>query len=391
MATYTEESLRKKFKQIHKKFPTNFLECGGRFEILGNHTDHNHGLCLVGTCSLSIGAVVSKRDDNIVYLISKGHDANFFSIDDLEPNAREYGSSSGLIKGICKYLSDRGYKIGGFDAYMESDIKAGVGVSSSAAFELLIGKLMSFLYNDDKIDLLTLCKAGQFAENNYFDKKSGLLDQIGVAYGGINAIDFINITEPKIYKLEINFPDLHYILVNTGGSHGDLSNYYSQIPESMFTVAKHLGKNFLRDIPKQEFLDHFANGEHTGVDRVDQNRAKHFYEENERVLTALQALKENDEKKFLDQINACQKSAQVNLLNTQVDNHYEGSPQEAIDYANAILTDGACKINGGGFAGSIICFVRDHELKTFVEKMSERYGKDNVIELELRYDGPTAK
>ena len=277
---------------------------------------------------------------------------------------------------------------------MTSDIGTGIGVSSSAAFELILGQIINVLFNDGKIDRLVLAKAGQYSENYFYNKKSGLLDQIGVAYGGVNLIDFGNIDQPNVVKLDFPFKDIHFVLVNPGGSHSGLSADYSSIPDSMTNVAGHFGKKYLRDVGEKAFNDELLEEKehgHSHFDDIDRHRAIHFFAENRRVIDAIKAMKENDEAGFLKAINDCQHSCQNHLFNTQVEGKYAGSPQEAVDYANAILTDGACKINGGGFMGSIICFVKDKEVDSFIAKMKKRYGEEQVIELFLRNDGPIEK
>lgn len=389
-----KEYLVKKYHERFGEDASHYLDCGGRFEILGNHTDHNHGLCIVGTCDLCVGAAVSKRPDDIVYIVSEGHNDICIDVKSLTLEKGEYGSSSGIVKGVIDYIRNAGYKFGGFNAYMSSDIATGIGVSSSAAFELLIGQIVNVLFNKGSIDKLVLAKAGQHAENKYFGKKSGLLDQIGVAYGEVNVVDFGNIDKPNVIHVDFPFKDLHFILIDTGGSHSELSDYYSSIPESMFEVAKHFGAKVLREVKQSEFdaevLEEKEHG-HQHFDPVDEHRATHFFLENKRVIDAFKAIKNNDEETFLRMINESQHSSQNNLFNTQVENQYAGSPQEAVDYANAHIENGAVKINGGGFAGSIICFVRDNEVKSFVEKMKKRFGEDKVIELHLRKDGPCVR
>ena len=391
MNSLDKEKLVNGFVDRYGEKPESFFECGGRFEILGNHTDHNHGLCIVGTCDLSIKVAVSKRDDGLIYLVSEGHQDICFDVKDLTLAKGEIGSSRAITKGVVRYLRDHGYNYGGFTGYMTSNIGAGIGVSSSAAYELIIGQIQNELFNDGKIEKMVLCKAGQFSENNYYNKKSGLLDQIGVAYGGINLIDFGDIENPKVVNLNFPFDDLRFVLVNPGGSHIGLNAPYSSIPESMENISTHFGKKYLRDVGEKAFYEELEEEKehgHSHFDNVDKHRAIHFFEENRRVLTALKAIKENDEVAFLSAVNDSQHSSQNNLFNTQIEDHYEGSPQEAVDYANALMSDGACKINGGGFMGSIICFVKEDELEFFMSKMKKRYGEDGVIELHLRNDGP---
>jgi galactokinase len=339
---------------------------------------------MAATCNLAINSAIIKNDDLTVRLYSEGHDPFEITLLDLHSKKDEINTSKALIRGIAYYLKDKGYNIGGFNIYMTSTIYSGAGVSSSAAFELLIAQLFNDLFNDNKIDKLTLCNAGQFAEQNYFGKKCGLLDQIGVAFGGIAYIDFKNISNPKIDNIMINFPELHYITVNTGGSHADLSDTYSMVPRNMLDAAKKMGHDFLIEGSEEEL----ENKKHLLSD-IEYTRALHFYHENQRVKIAKKAIEENDEKTFLKMINESRISSTNLLKNMMVGNQYEGSPLEACDLAMKIIeNDGACKINGGGFAGSIVCFVKENKIEEFLITMKNKYGEENVKEIYVRKYGP---
>ena len=375
-------NLARFFKKEYGKKPTHKFDCGGRFEILGNHTDHNHGLCLAATASLAITCLLSKRDDLKVNLNSVGFAMVNMDLSSLEYNDSERKSAA-MIRGVAKYLVDHGYKIGGFDAVSHSTIFPGAGVSSSAAFQLLVGQIFNELYNDGKIDKITLAKAGQYSENNYFGKASGLLDQIGVAFGNVVKIDFEDIANPKVEQISFPFDDLVFIGVNTGGDHSSLNHMYSSIPNDMKQAAKKMGVEFLRDAS----LEKLEKTE--GLSEIEHNRALHFYSENERVLKAIEAIKANNKQEFLEQMNGSRLSSTNYLKNMMVEGHYDGSPLEACDIAMSILgNDGACKINGGGFAGSIICAVPKHLVKKFSKVMAKKYGKNNVVLINIREYGP---
>ena len=242
------------FKKIYNYEPTKYFSCGGRFEILGNHTDHNHGKCLAGTCSLAIYASVSKRNDNVVHAYSEGFGSFDVDLSTLEMNEKEKGTSGALIRGIASYLKERDYKVGGLDIYMVSKVPGGAGVSSSAAFELLIAQLFNSLYNEGNIDRLLLCKAGQYAERNYYGKMCGLLDQIGVGFGGSVYIDFADIDNPTVEPLPIDTTGYHFLIVDSGGSHAGLDHLYKAIPDDMFNVAHMFNQNFLNDVDKEEVI-----------------------------------------------------------------------------------------------------------------------------------------
>ena len=376
--------LLEKYKEIFDSDADQVFSCGGRFEILGNHTDHNHGLCLASACNLEIIASVSKSDSKKVSFQSLGFDLDEVDLNDLEPKEIEYATSKGLIRGVASYLKNHGYKIGGFIAYSESTIFKGAGVSSSAAFELLVGHIFNVLFNDGKISKLELCKAGKYAENIHFGKKSGLLDQIGVGFGGVVKIDFKNIDDPLVEQIEFPFKDLHFVLVNTGGDHSSLSDLYSSIPSDMYEAARICGHNYLVEGTIEEIESHKHE-----MTESDYLRAKHFYHENDRVKNAFKALHENDQETFLRMINESRDSSTKYLKNMMVESNYKGSPLEACDLLMKYSdNEGAVKINGGGFAGSVIALVPSSKLDKVLEKMKEHYGQFNVQEIFVRDSGP---
>jgi len=373
-------NINKLFRRVYRHSPDACFECGGRFEILGNHTDHNHGLCLTSTANLAINAAVSKRKDNVVRLYSVGFRKIKIDLNDLEYYEEE--KSGAMIRGIAKYFKDHNLAYGGFDCACSSDIFVGAGLSSSAAFELIIGEIFNELFNDGQIDKLTLCKAGQYSENYYYCKKSGLLDQIGVAYGGLVSIDFKDIDNPKIEQLEFPFKDLHFVTVNTGGDHSLLNDLYSSIPEDMWNAAKKMNKRFLSECLEEDMMNV------KNFTEMEKSRAEHFFGENERVINAIEAIKNNDEQAFLDAVNGSRISSTINLKNMMIDANYEGSPLEATDTAMKLMkNEGACKINGGGFAGSIICLVPNKFMKFFMKKMKKIYGRKNIVEIFVKPTG----
>lgn len=377
-----KSDLIKLFKKSFLGEPTDFFSCGGRFEILGNHTDHNHGLCLAATCNLSIFAATKLNEKEFITFVSKGYPVDVVNLEVLQPIESEKGSSRALIRGVASYLVEHGYKVGGFNAVADSEIFPGAGVSSSAAFELLIGQIFNDLFNGGQIPTLVLAKAGQYAENVFFGKASGLLDQIGVAYGDISYIDFKDITSPVIEHVPFPFEHLHFVLINTGGSHAQLSHLYSAIPQDMYNAAKKAGVEYLRDtsllnLPKQELTD------------IEASRALHFFSENERVRQAVEAIRNNDEQSFLQAINESRVSSTNNLKNMMVENEYAGSPLESCDlFLEITKGKGAIKINGGGFAGSVIAVVDDELLPVVITDMGKKYGKKNVCEVFIRHNGP---
>ena len=377
-------NLLSKYQGLFGSVAEQVFSCGGRFEILGNHTDHNHGLCLASACNLEIIASVSKNSSEKVLFQSLGFELDEVDLTDLESKEIEYATSKGLIRGVAAYLINHGYKVGGFNAYSESSIFKGAGVSSSAAFELLVGQIFNVLFNERKISKLELCKAGKYAENEYFGKKSGLLDQIGVGYGGVVKIDFKNIDDPLVEQIDFPFKDLHFVLVNTGGDHSSLSDLYSSIPSDMYEAAKACGHNYLVEGSLEEVEAHKSE-----MSEMAYLRAKHFYKENARVRNAFKALQDNDQKTFLKMINESRESSTNYLRNMMVGSNYKGSPLEACDLLMKYCDNqGAVKINGGGFAGSVIALVPTSKLEKVLGKMKEHYGENNVQEIFVRDSGP---
>lgn len=381
-----KEYLKQKFFETFFEEADKFLSCGGRFEVLGNHTDHNHGLCIAATCSLSIYAAIRRRNDNIVRFYSDGFGYSEIDLIKLDKKKNELGQSSALIRGIAYYLSKQ-YKVGGFNLYSKSEVPAGAGVSSSAAFELLIAQSFNVLFNDSKIPLMTLCKAGQFAERDYYGKMCGLLDQIGVAYGGLTFIDFKDIESPTVETIKLDLKDYSFLIVNSGGSHAGLSHLYKAIPDDMFKVANLFGKQYLRDVDYEQF----KSKKQEIIDKCGQlsfERAQHFYGENQRVINAIAAIKAGNIKQLINLINQSRESS-TNLLHNMYVDEIQGSPLEACRLIlKASGNKAGVKINGGGFAGSVIALVPNDVLKNVISIASQQYGEENVYLISVRNDIP---
>ena len=384
-----KDYLNEQFQKTFQSEPDKYLSCGGRFEVLGNHTDHNHGLCIAATCDLSIYAAVKAREDNVVRFLSEGYAYSELDLSALEKIEDEVGQPAALIRGIANYLVENDCKVKGVDIYLNSNIPSGAGVSSSAAFELLIAQIINVLFNESKIELITLCQAGQFAEREYYGKMCGLLDQIGVAYGGLVYIDFKDITNLEIKTLTPNLDDYQFVIVNSGGSHAELSHLYKEIPDDMYNVANVFGKNFLRDVSYEEFKKNKQDVIEKCGKKAYQ-RAKHFYDENKRVEDAYKAISKNNIEKLIKLINESRESSTDLLENMCVDGKIKGSPLEACKLImKASHQKAGVKINGGGFAGSVIALVPKKKLKNVVEAAKEKYGKDNVHIVNVRNDIPS--
>ena len=379
--------LKNKFLEHYNNEPELFLSCGGRFEVLGNHTDHNHGLCLAATCSLSIYASIRRRDDLLVHLYSEGFAESTIDLSNLDKQGDEIGTPNALVRGVASYLA-KDYKYGGFDIYIKSEIPGGAGVSSSAAFELLFAQTFNKLFNNEQIPLMTLCKAGQYAEREYYGKMCGLLDQIGVAYGGLVFIDFKDIVNPVVNTIKPNMDGYTFIVVNSGGSHAGLDHLYKAIPDDMFKVAHYFGKQYLRDIDEQQFnKDKQDVIQKCGQSAVD--RAEHFFGENRRVKEANIALKNNDLETLIRLINESRESS-TNLLRNMYVEKVEGSPLEACELIMKSSDNKAgVKINGGGFAGSVIALIPNDKLDQVIAAVSKKYGEHNVHIVSIREQIPS--
>ena len=376
------------FKEIFNDNYTHIMSSPGRIEILGNHTDHNNGLVLVSAIDLDILSLVKKTDDNMILFKSQGYRMNQVDLSSLEVNEDEKESSTAIIRGVSFKLKELGYKIGGFKAVSDSNIFRGAGLSSSAAFELLIAEIINVLYNDSKISKVEMAKASQFAENAYYGKPSGLLDQMGVSLGGFNFIDFKNNNNPKIENFSFNLKDYRVVLVNTGGSHGNLTSYYASIKEDMIKVASFFHKANLREVEEELFYKSIPILKRKIGGRAVM-RSIHFYEENKRVLIAHEALINNDIDTFLKKINESGESSYKLLENCFVQKDSKQGIALALTLSKMILKNGAARVHGGGFKGTIIAYVHISEQINYIEKMKKVFGERNVVKLNLRPIGTT--
>ena len=290
--------------------------------------------------------------------------------------------SASLTKGVVAYLKGQGYKVGGFDAYTDSTVPTGAGVSSSAAFETVVATIISELFNNGEIPAEQIAKAGQFAENEYFDKPCGLLDQSVVTVGGVVALDFAD--GLNYNRVKADFSKLQLVLINTGTSHANLSPLYASIPAEMKAVASYFGKQRLIDVDGEQFFrqyDDVANS--VGVRPV--LRAKHFYEENHRVDEVQAALSVGDVEKVVELVNSSGDSSLVQLQNCAVDEK-DTAIADIVRTARSICPCGA-RVHGGGFAGTVLCVVPTEYATDFVAKVTQIYGADKVLPLRIRTAG----
>ncbi len=358
----------------------------GRTEIGGNHTDHQHGKVLAAAVNLDAIAIV-KKAERTVKVVSDQFDIPSFFIDDLTMKEEEKGTSLALIKGVCATLKERGYQLGGFEAYVTSDVLIGAGLSSSAAFEVLIGTVISGLYNMMAIDPVTIAKAGQYAENVYFGKPCGLMDQSASAIGSLITIDFKNENHPAVEKIDVPFAKFAHALciTDTKGSHADLTDEYAAIPQEMKQIAAHYNKKVLGDVDEKSFyhdLPYLMN-RFSGRSLL---RAIHFFEENKRVDKEVAALKNEDFTAFLKQVTASGDSSFKYLQNVYAnsDVHHQNVALALAISEIVLQGKGAVRVHGGGFAGTIQAFVPLDLISEYKTEMEQVFGNKTCHVLKIR-------
>ena len=364
----------------------------GRTEVCGNHTDHNNGKVMAASINLDAIAVCAASDNNTVRVQSVGHAMNVVDIDKLLPDETEFGHSTAMVRGVIAKIEDMGYSIGGFDAITTSDVMGGSGLSSSAAFEVLLGTTVSYLFNDGKISAVDIAKIAQYSENVFFGKPCGLLDQMASSVGTFVTIDFKSTENPIIKKVEFDFSQSGHPLciVDTGGNHSDLTDDYAAVRGEMESVAKAMGKNVLREIEFEAFKNAVPQLKGKVNDRA-LLRAYHFYGENKRVEEAVDALESNDFEAFKEIIVESGRSSY--MLNQNVFSPSNATEQK-LSLALCITEDmlkgrGAYRVHGGGVAGRRQPFVPNDMLDEYKNAMESVFGLGNCHVLIIRPVGGT--
>ncbi len=365
----------------------------GRSEITGNHTDHNHGRVLAGSISLDIISVAATNDDGCIGIKSEGFPEDVISLSDVE-NVRENEKykASAIIRGVCDGFKKNGYNIGGYYAYTTSNVLKGSGLSSSAAFEDMVGNMLSHFYNGGTIDNVDIAKISQYAENLHFGKPCGLMDQVACAVGGFVAIDFADPKNPVVEKLPFDL-DKHGLclcIVNTGGNHADLNEDYASIPGDMKKVAALLGVDFLRDSSKQELLSRAKEIREKLGDKCLM-RAMHFFNENERVSAQKKALGDGNLDSFLEGVRKSGISSFTMLQNVYTTKNVDEQGLSLALALSAEVLDGhknaAYRVHGGGFAGTIQGFVPVELVPLYRKTLESVFGEGNVYVLKVRKHG----
>ncbi len=378
------------FKDTFKHESAELFSSPGRTEIGGNHTDHNNGRVLAGAVNLDNIAVAAPNGSNVINIKSEGYPAFQLSIEDMNIDENAFFTSASLVKGICARMKEQGYKIGGFDACIDGRVPKGSGLSSSASFEVLIGAILSHLFNDGKLDPVQNAIIGQWSENNYFGKPCGLMDQTACSVGGFITIDFKDTAKPIVKAIDFDFSKTGYTLVitDTGGNHADLNADYAALPTEMKAVAAELGKTVLRELSLDEVVKNIPALRQKTGDRAIL-RAIHFQNENERVVEQVNALENNEFQNFLRLINASGYSSYMYNQNIFTSSNVE---EQGVSLGLA-LSDmvlqckGAWRVHGGGFAGTIQAFVPNDLIDNYVATLESVFGQGKCHKLFIRSKG----
>lgn len=375
------------FKKLYGEKEVEIYSAPGRSEVGGNHTDHQFGKVLATSINLDAIAIVAPKDEAVIDLKSEGYDRITVDLEHLDKEDVKEGSSEALIAGVAYKLKEEGYKIGGFEAYVTSDVLNGAGMSSSAAFEVLIGNILSGLYNDMKISPVFLAQAGQFAENEFFGKPCGLMDQMASSVGGLINIDFEDPQNPKIKKVDVDFEEYGHSLciVDTKGSHADLTDDYAAIQEEMKKVANFFDKAVLREVNKDDFYLNLPKIREILGDRAVL-RAMHLFEENKRVDEQVKALEDGDFETFKKLIKESGDSSFKYLQNVY-SSHDLTNQSVSIGLAMSDISlgdKGVSRVHGGGFAGTIQAFVPNDIVAMYKKNMEHVFGEGACHVLKVR-------
>ena len=393
-ATFQQVRYSKLAERFENDFSENadirFFSAPGRTEVGGNHTDHNNGKVLAAAINLDAVAAVSKRDDSIICVNSEGYPSISIDTKDLSVKNDEAGKSTALIRGICARFKQLGYKYGGFNASVTSRVLSGSGLSSSAAYEVLIGTILNYLYNDGKISAVEIAQISQYAENVFFKKPCGLMDQTACSVGGFVQIDFKDTENPVINKVDFDIAKHGYNLciVDTGGDHADLTDDYAAIRLEMNSVAEYFSKSVLRQVPEKDVFEQMGEIRKKTGDRAVE-RAIHFYNENKRVERLANALANEDFESFKATIIESGKSSYMYNQNCYTLSNPNSQPVAlALCLTEELLKGkGAYRVHGGGFAGTIQAFVPVEETENYVSSIKKVFGENSCYILKVRSHG----
>ena len=392
------ERQQRRYRQEVTTFETAFgqrdaylFSSPGRTEISGNHTDHNHGRVLAGAVNMDNIAVAGGNGTNTVRILSSGYPQFEVDLNNLQPSEAEYFTSASLVRGIAARLKELGYNIGGFDVVIDSGVPKGSGLSSSASFEVLIGRIFAKLFNNNNLDPVLNAQIGQYAENVFFGKPCGLMDQAACSVGGLITIDFADPAKPIVKKLNFDFAKTGYTLIitDTGGNHADLSHEYAAIPIEMKSVAKQMGKEVLREVSMNELLEAIPSLRSKAANDRAILRAIHFERENERVAQQVADLENGNFALFLSKTRESGYSSYMYNQNIYpASNVKEQGMSLALALSDCILgSEGAWRVHGGGFAGTIQAFVPNHLLHKYISTIEHTFGQGKCWQLTIREQG----
>lgn len=382
--------LAQQFNSAFGNAEVTFFSSPGRTEIGGNHTDHNFGRVLAGAVNLDNAAIAAKNNTNVIRVQSEGYPRFEVDLNNLQPDKKEQFTSASLVRGVCSRLKELGFAIGGFDACIDGGVPKGSGLSSSASFEVLIGAMVSELFNQGKLDPIQNAIIGQYAENHFFGKPCGLMDQTACSMGGLITIDFKDPSKPVVKKVAFDFVATGFALVitDTGGNHTDLNDEYASLPTDMKAVAAELGAKVLREVSLEQVLDIAPKIRKKVGDRAIL-RAIHFQGDNQRVVDQVAALEKNDFKAFLGMVvDSGYSSYMYNQNIFPVNNIREQGVSLALALSELVLKGkGAWRVHGGGFAGTIQAFVPNNLLDQYVSTLEHVYGPGSCHKLFIRPQG----
>ncbi len=379
-----------KFENYYGGGDITIFSAPGRSEIGGNHTDHQHGVILAASINLDAIGIVKKTDDGVVRVLSDNYPEAVISLEELGIKQEEKETTLSLVKGVLAGFTEHNLKIGGFCAYITSDVLIGAGLSSSAAFETLIGAILSGLYNDMSVSPILIARIGQYAENVYFGKPCGLMDQMASSVGNLVHIDFRNPQEPIVERVDCDIEKFGYSLciTDTKGSHADLTHEYAAIPTEMKAVAAYFDKEVLRDVSAEDILVGMSNIRKRSGDR-SVLRAFHFVNENKRVEKEVAALKSGEILEFLRLVKESGDSSYKYLQNVYSNSDIEHQNVSLALAVSEMFLDenGVCRVHGGGFAGTIQAFVKNDMVEAYQDCMNGVFGEGACNALRIRKYG----
>lgn len=384
------DNMRKEFEAAFGHSAKRAFTSCGRSELIGNHTDHQHGLVLACGVNLSAVALAAPNDRDAIHLVSKGFSACSVALDALEPDPNEYGTTTALLRGVLSGIIQRGANPFGLDIYIVSNVLSGSGLSSSAAIEVLLAGVMEGFYLDGDLDEIALAMIGQRAENVYFGKPSGLLDQMACALGGIQFFDFSDPAVPVAERVHFDFASSGHslVIIDSGADHANLTDCYAAIPRELSAIDSFFGASALRDVNEDDFYAALPVLRRMFGDRAVL-RAIHVFDENKRVLEARSALERNDFSAFLAALNASGESSYMLLQNVIAEGHDNAQAVAfTICYAKKLLNGrGAVRVHGGGFAGTVLAIVPNDILDEFCAGMDRVLKPDACRTLSVRKRG----